>query len=132
MIVATKITPYQQIGGQQAVLTLVEKFYINMDTFPQASGIRKMHAEKLDSAKQKLFKFLSGWLGGPDLFVQEFGHPRLKMRHFPFAIGPLERDQWVLCMQQALREIEMDATLRESLNQAFYDLASHMINRANN
>ena len=55
-----------------------------------------MHGANLDQAKEKLFKFLSGWLGGPDLFIQEYGHPRLRMRHFPFEIGIEERDQWVL------------------------------------
>lgn len=123
-------TPYDLIGGEQTLLSLVDRFYFYMDTLPQTEGIRKMHAEDLSSARSKLFKFLSGWLGGPDLFVQEFGHPRLRKRHFPFAIGESERDQWMLCMNKALFEVQMSETLRKSLQQALQDLATHMINQA--
>ena len=80
------------MGGESAILNLVDRFYFYMDTLAEADGIRKMHAQSLSTAKSKLFKFLSGWLGGPDLFIQEFGHPMLRRRHFPFAIGQSERD----------------------------------------
>src|SRR5665647_1562575 len=101
-------TPYDLVGGEAAILDLVERFYFFMDTLPEASGIRAMHAANLSAAHTKLFKFLSGWLGGPDLFIQEYGHPRLRQRHFPFAIDVAARDQWVLCMNKALNEITMD------------------------
>jgi hemoglobin len=100
-----------------------------MDTLPEVSGIRVMHAASLSGARSKLFKFLSGWLGGPDLFVQEYGHPCLRQRHFPFAIGAAERDQWMLCMNKALNEITMDANFRENLSQSLQQLATHMINQ---
>lgn len=122
-------TPYELIGGEQAILSLVDRFYFYMDTLPQAEGIRQMHAQDLSGARSKLFKFLSGWLGGPDLFMQEFGHPRLRKRHFPFAIGPSERDQWMLCMNKALFEVQMSDSLRKGLQQALQDLATHMINQ---
>lgn len=122
-------TPYEMMGGEQAILSLVDRFYFYMDTLPQAEGIRKMHAKDLSAARSKLFKFLCGWLGGPDLFVQEYGHPRLRMRHLPFAIGEAERDQWMLCMNKALFEVQMSQGLRKSLQQALQDLATHMINQ---
>ncbi|MGZ5050352.1 MAG: group II truncated hemoglobin [Methylobacter sp.] len=123
------ITPYELVGKEQAVQSLVERFYFYMDTLPEAVGIRAMHAADLSGARSKLFKFLSGWLGGPDLFVQEFGHPRLRMRHFPFAIDADARDQWMLCMNKALNDIDMDANFRTALSQALQQLATHMINQ---
>lgn len=122
-------TPYELMGGEQALLSLVDRFYFYMDTLPAAEVVRDMHADSLSGAKDKLFKFLSGWLGGPDLFIQEFGHPMLRRRHFPFAIGQAERDQWMLCMDKALAEVNMDAGLRESIREALAQLATHMINQ---
>jgi hemoglobin len=123
------ITPYELMGGETAVLSLVDRFYFYMDTLPEAEGIRKMHAKSLSNAKDKLFKFLSGWLGGPDLFIQEFGHPMLRRRHFPFAIDNSERDQWMICMNKAMEELAMDSSLRERLLEALEQLATHMINQ---
>lgn len=111
------------------MLSLVDRFYYYMDTLPEAEGIRKIHAEDLSHAREKLFKFLSGWLGGPDLFIQEFGHPMLRRRHFPFAIGVLERDQWMMCMNKAMAEVSMDSELRDKLLESFEQLATHMINQ---
>ncbi len=108
---------------------LVVRFYQYMNELPEARGIRKMHAADLGGATEKLFKFLSGWLGGPDLFIQEYGHPRLRMRHFPFPIGVRERDQWMLCMNKALDDTPMDEELRELLRQALAQTATHMINQ---
>ncbi len=123
------MTPYELMGGEATILSLVDRFYFYMDTLEQADGIREMHAESLTGAKEKLFKFLSGWLGGPDLFVQEYGHPMLRRRHFSFAIGQSERDQWMVCMNKAVREVEMDDRLRKSLLEALDQLATHMINQ---
>lgn len=125
----TQVTPYELIGKEAAILSLVGRFYFFMDTLPEASGIRAMHAADLSNAHDKLFKFLSGWLGGPNLFIQEYGHPRLRQRHFPFAIDASARDQWMLCMNKALNEIAMDANFRENLSQALQQLATHMINQ---
>jgi hemoglobin len=124
-----KQTPYYLMGGEAVVNQLVETFYSKIDVLVEAQGIRKMHAADLANAKSKLFKFLSGWLGGPNLFVQEFGHPMLRKRHFPFAIGLSERDQWMLCMNQAMAELEVDVTLKESLLDSLNQLATHMINQ---
>lgn len=125
----TAVTPYQLMGGESAIRSLVDRFYFYMDILPEAQGIRAMHAESLASAKDKLFKFLSGWLGGPNLFIEEFGHPMLRARHFPFKIGESERDQWMLCMNKALFEISMDDNLRKELRGALQHLATHMINQ---
>jgi hemoglobin len=121
--------PYELLGGEEALRRLVERFYAYMNELPEARGIRKLHAADLSGAKDKLFKFLSGWTGGPDLFVQEFGHPRLRARHFPFAIGVAERDQWMLCMDKALDDMPMDERLRELLRQALAQTATNMINK---
>ncbi|MFI3155091.1 MAG: group II truncated hemoglobin [Methylococcaceae bacterium] len=131
MTESTQITPYQLLGGEAAVSNLVERFYFFMDTLPEASGIRAMHAADLSGASSKLFKFLSGWLGGPDLFIREYGHPMLRRRHFPFAIDEAARDQWMLCMNKALNEITMNPQFRENLSQALQQLATHMINQDN-
>lgn len=120
---------YDRIGGETVVRQLVRRFYEFMDELPETYGIRKMHAENLAGAEDKLFKFLSGWLGGPQLFVQEFGQPFLRRRHFPFAIGAAERDQWLLCMRQALDEVVTDSALSEELLDAFSKLADHMRNQ---
>lgn len=125
----TQLTPYDLLGGAPVIASLVDRFYFFMDTLPEAEGIRKMHAPSLAGANDKLFKFLSGWLGGPDLFIQEFGHPMLRRRHFPFAIGPSERDQWMLCMNKAMAEIEMNSTLQANLLESLEQLATHMINQ---
>ena len=125
----TTQTPYDAMGGEQAILNLVDRFYFYMDTLPEAAGIRSIHQADLSSAKEKLFKFLSGWLGGPNLFIEEFGHPMLRARHLPFAIGESERDQWMLCMNKAIADIPMDATLETNLRNALQQLATHMINQ---
>lgn len=122
-------TPYDFIGGEQAIRSLVDRFYFYMDILPEAQGIRAMHQPNLNSAKDKLFKFLSGWLGGPNLYIQEFGHPMLRMRHFPFKIGEAERDQWMLCMNKALAEVPMDPRLHTNITNALQQLATHMINQ---
>ena len=122
-------THYERIGGADTVRALVVRFYQIMDELPEAYGIRKMHAPHLQSAEDKLFKFLSGWMGGPQLFVEEYGHPRLRARHLPFAIGNSERDQWLLCMNRALGEVVSDVALRRELSEAFAKVADHMRNR---
>ncbi|AWI80942.1 globin [Parazoarcus communis] len=123
-------TPYDQIGGEATVRALVDRFYQLMNDLPETYGIRKMHAEDLSGSAEKLFLFLSGWFGGPQLYVERFGPPFLRARHLPFAIGTSERDQWMMCMTQALEETIADAALRARLHESFSALASHMRNQA--
>ena len=91
---------YERLGGGDLIRKLVDRFYDLMDEDPDYYGIRKMHARDLTEARNKLFMFLSGWTGGPQLYLEKFGHPRLRQRHMPFAIGESERDQWMSCMQR--------------------------------
>ncbi len=121
-------THYAAIGGEATVRALVQRFYELMDTLPESYGIRKLHPADLRSSEDKLFMFLSGWLGGPQLYVEKFGHPRLRARHLPFPIGPAERDQWMLCMRQAMDEHIHDSAVRRQLDKALSDLADHMRN----
>lgn len=123
------LTPYERIGGEPAVRALVRRFYELMDALPEAWGVRRMHAEDLSGSEEKLFLFLSGWFGGPNLYVERFGPPFLRARHLPFSIGAAERDQWMLCMRQVLEECVVDEALRASLQQSFAALADHMRNR---
>lgn len=123
-------TPYQRIGGADGLRRLVHRFYELMDTLPEAWDVRKLHPEDLAGSEQKLFMYLSGWLGGPDLFVQSFGHPRLRARHLPFEIASRERDQWLLCMHQAMDECVADEALKAALLEPISGLADHMRNRA--
>ena len=125
----TNITPYEVIGGEAAIRTLVEKFYYYMDTLPEAKGIRDMHQADLTSAESKLIKYMTGWLGGPNLYIEEYGHPMLRARHLPFAIGESERDQWMFCMNKAIEEVPMEPRLKTNLQTALQDLATHMINK---
>ena len=122
-------TPFSRIGGEAAVRRLVKRFYELMDTLPEAYGIRKLHAADLSAAENKLFMFLCGWLGGPQLYVEKFGHPRLRARHLSFPIGSSEAEQWMLCMRQAMAEIITDDAVRASLDKALNDLAHFMRNR---
>jgi hemoglobin len=122
-------TPFFLIGGEAAVRELVERFYDLMDIEPAYQELRATHGATLDSARDKLFWFLCGWLGGPDCFVQRFGHPRLKARHMPFKIGIRERDQWLTCMDQAMGDVRVTAPLRDRLRVSFFQTADWMRNQ---
>ena len=121
-------TPYEQLGGEDGIRRLVDRFYDLMDLEPAYRELRAAHGDSLQSAREKLFWFLCGWLGGPDHYVSRFGHPRLRMRHMPFAIGIQERDQWLACMDQAMGETAVDAELRRRLKNSFFQTADWMRN----
>ena len=123
------ITPYEALGGEDALRQLVERFYEHMDEDAEALTIRRMHPEDLARAQQRLFEFLSGWLGGPNLYWERHGHPRLRMRHLPFAIDAAARDAWMGCMRKALAETVADDTLRAQLDQVLFNVANHMRNQ---
>ncbi len=122
-------TPYAWAGGEGAVRNLVDRFYDLMDLEPGYKELRAVHGSELTAARDKLFWFLSGWLGGPPEYTDRFGHPRLRMRHMPFAIGILERDQWLACMAQAMQETGLDPALRERLENSFFQTADWMRNQ---
>jgi hemoglobin len=122
-------TPYERIGGDAKVRALVERFYDLMDYEAKYRELRAAHGSSLDSAREKLYMFLTGWLGGPSLYTDRFGHPMLRARHLPFAIGTVERDQWMACMVQAMEETDVPAELRRALEEALFKTADWMRNQ---
>ena len=122
-------TPFAWVGGEAAVRALSDRFYDLMDLEPAYADIRRLHPAALDGSRDKFFWFLCGWLGGPQYFVERFGHPRLRARHLPFAIGIRERDQWLACMHQAMTELALDPVLIERLDAAFFKTADFMRNK---
>ncbi|MEY2875783.1 MAG: hypothetical protein RLZZ373_3154 [Pseudomonadota bacterium] len=125
----TPATPYAWVGGDARVRELVDRFYDLMDLEPGYRALRAAHGTSLADARDKLYWFLSGWLGGPQHYTERFGHPRLRMRHMPFSIGVQERDQWVACMHQAMTEVALDPVLVERLTESFFGTADWMRNR---
>lgn len=121
---------YEWLGGDAPLHALVERFYDLMELEPAYTRLREVHGPDLANARERLYLFLSGWLGGPDLYIERYGHPRLRARHLPFAIGSVERDQWLACMDQAMRECDVPEALRTRLARAFFDTADWMRNRA--
>ncbi|MGZ8413034.1 MAG: group II truncated hemoglobin [Gemmatirosa sp.] len=121
-------TPYEQLGGDAGIRRLVDRFYDLMDTAPEAATIRALHATSLKASRDKLHLFLVGWTGGPPVYVEKHGHPRLRMRHFPFRISSQERDEWMWCMDRAMAEHDMPEALRTQLRERLHALADHMRN----
>ncbi len=121
-------TAFDLIGGEQMLRALTDRFYDLMDLEPTYAALRAAHGPELDSARDKLFWFLCGWMGGPNHYMERFGHPRLRARHLPFRIGILERDQWLACMQQSMAEVQVPEPLRERLGQSFFQTADWMRN----
>lgn len=121
-------TAFDVLGGEAAVRRLVDRFYDLMDLEPAYAGLRRLHPSTLDGSRDKLFWYLCGWLGGPQHFVERFGHPRLRARHLPYAIGVSERDQWLACMRQAMTECGVEAGFGERLYGAFGNTADWMRN----
>ena len=123
------LSAFEQIGGEPAVRALVDRFYDLMDLEGGHAVIRQLHPGSLDGSRDKLFWFLCGWMGGPQHYVERFGHPRLRARHLPFSIGIKERDQWLACMRQAMTDMQVDAALADQLHASFFNTADWMRNR---
>jgi len=122
-------TPYDRLGGEPGVRALVDRFYDLMELEPTYAGIRALHPSDMAGSRDKLHWFLCGWLGGPNLYIERFGHPRLRARHLPYAIGLAERDQWMACMMQAMQDEGVDDTLAQRLTEAFFGTADWMRNK---
>jgi hemoglobin len=122
-------TAYDWAGGEGAVRALVDRFYDLMDLEPAYAELRALHPTTLEGSRDKLFWFLCGWLGGPQHYVERFGHPRLRARHLPFPIGIKERDQWLQCMDQAMQELQLDPVLVGRLRESFFNTADWMRNK---
>jgi len=128
-----QVTPFEQLGGIDGVRALVDRFYDLMDLEPDFAALRALHPPTLDGSRDKFAWFLTGWLGGPDLYIERFGHPRLRARHLPFPIGMQARDQWLACMGLAMAEIGaaggFTQDMQERLMISFANTADHMRNR---
>jgi len=122
-------TPYALLGGDAGVRALVDRFYDLMELDPAYARIRALHPERITGSRDKLYMYLSGWLGGPSLYTDRYGHPRLRARHLPFAIATTERDQWLACMRQAMTDTGVPEELAQQLMQAFESTADWMRNR---
>lgn len=123
-------TAYELIGGEAKLRELVDRFYDLMDLEAEFAGIRAMHPPTLEGSRDKLFWFLSGWMGGPNLYIERFGHPRLRARHLPYPIASDERDQWLRCMAWAMQDAGVPQELQERLMHSFYQTADWMRNKA--
>jgi hemoglobin len=126
---APSISHFERLGGAEGIRRLVDRFYDIMDSAPEAATIRALHAASLTASREKLYLYLTGWTGGPPIYVEKHGEPRLRMRHLPFPIGSRERDEWLWCMERSLDEHDMPADLREHLRDRLRSLADHMRNR---
>ncbi len=125
-----EVTPYEMIGGAEVVRRIVDRFYDIMDTTPEAAGIRAMHGADLSVIRQRLFEFLSGWLGGPPLYFQRPQHNCIMSAHRPFSIGARERDQWMLCIRRAMADCDVSVEHRELLDQPFMRMCEAFSTRA--
>jgi hemoglobin len=123
-------TPFERLGGEAALRALVDHFYDLMELEPRYAALRALHPSTLAGSRDKLFWFLCGWLGGPNHYIERFGHPMLRARHLPYAIGNAERDQWMACMTQALAERGVEPALSTALREAFQGTADWMRNCA--
>ena len=122
-------THFEQLGGEPGIRRLVDRFYDLMDAASEAKNVRALHAASLKQSREKLIMFLTGWTGGPPVYVEKVGPPMLRMRHMPFAISPRESREWLWCMDRAIDEQEIPTELREFLRKKFHELAAHMVNR---
>ncbi len=120
---------FEWMGGEANIKALVDRFYDLMDIETSYAQLRATHGTDLANARQRLFWFLCGWMGGPQHYTERFGHPMLRARHMPFAIGIAERDQWLACMNQAMLETGVDAELQKRLSESFFQTADWMRNK---
>jgi len=130
---SSKATFYELLGGAETgtskIRDLVETFYDIMDSDPKAQDIRALHPADLTAAREKLFMFLTGWTGGPQLYIERYGHPMLRKRHLPFTIGESERDQWMYCMIKAMQKLKIEENLMKKLAEQLYGVADFMRNK---
>ena len=122
-------TIYERIGGESGVLELVTLFYDIMDSDSAVKQLRDLHHKDLSATRVKLFEYFSGWFGGPPLFVDKYGHPRLRARHMHVPIGITDRDEWLSCFYRALDAMKLKDDLRQDLLEKVVPMADHMRNQ---
>lgn len=123
-------TIYEKIGGEDGVRRLTRRFYTLMDELPVAAACRAVHPPSMAGSEQKLFEYLTGWLGGPSLYTDKHGHPMLRARHLPFPIGPEEIEGWLTCFAYAWAEVAADIPERDIVMRKVVELGHHMRNKA--
>lgn len=121
--------PYQLLGGEAGVRALCAAFYAVMDTLPEAQPIRRMHGDDLGAITEKLYEYLSGWMGGPPLYQMRHGSMCMTGPHRPYAIGPRERDLWLRCMDLALERVNASAEVKAMLQGPLARIADAVRNR---
>ncbi|PLW67287.1 group II truncated hemoglobin [Pseudohalioglobus lutimaris] len=121
-------TPYQ-ILGEEGIRELTGAFYDLMDEMPEVAALRAMHAADLEPMKEKLADYLTGWMGGPPLYANKHGTVCMTTPHEPYAIGPEERDQWLLCMDKALERVNASEDLVAMLKVPLFRIADAIRNR---
>lgn len=126
---APTITPYTMVGGEAGVRRLIERFYDIMDADPAASGLRAMHGADLGPVREKLFEFMSGWLGGPPLYRENRDRKCIVSVHSGYAIDAEARDQWLACMRRAMADIGLPPEVRRYLDEPLVKLADFFRNR---
>ncbi|MDI1298166.1 group II truncated hemoglobin [Methylotenera sp.] len=130
---SNKSTFFELLGGEASgtenIRLLVETFYDIMESDPKAAPLRAMHPADLTSAREKLFMFLTGWTGGPQLYIERYGHPMLRARHMPFPVDESARDQWMYCMIKAMHQLDYEDLLMKRLAEQLYGVADFMRNR---
>jgi len=127
----TRTSIYEALGGIDQIDVLVDRFYDLMVLEPAFSELRAMHPQDLSGSREKLKFFLTGWMGGPDIYSPKYGHPMLRARHLPFKIGLNERNQWLACMYQAMEECGIDTECAKQLEESFFNTADWMRNQPN-
>ena len=122
-----EVSLYQEVGGSDFFIELVNKFYegvvndeIIISLYPDRND--------LEGAKERLSLFLIQYWGGPTTYSDERGHPRLRQRHFPFAIGERERDHWLMHMQGAIDAMPTSDSVRTRLSEYMSNAAQHLVN----
>ena len=129
VVTSETITLYDAIGGDETVKALAKRFYELMDSLPEAKACRDIHPPSLEGSQAKFYDYLTGYLGGPPVYVEKYGHPMLRRRHFVAPIGPQERDGWILCFKLAMEDTIENPKLREIIWPPIERLAYHMQNQ---
>jgi hemoglobin len=119
-------TPYEEIGGDAGVRALVDNFYDIIDA--ESPVLRAMLPADMSISRQKLYEFLSGWMGGPQLYFERRGHPRLRLRHMPFPIDTHAAEEWTRCMSKALAAIDAGESIRTYLERELGTIAHGLRN----
>ncbi len=120
-------TPFDEIGGESRVRELTDRFYDIVES--DSPRLRDMLPANTSTSRVKLYEFLVGWMGGPPLYMSKRGHPRLRMRHLPFAIGDFEAEEWMRCMDEAMVSADLPQQLQRFLTEKFRESALHLRNQ---